>query len=151
MWRGAVAGGPPPAGRTPGVMGGPHSHGPPTPPPAPPTPNPAPPPFRQAEHGAKPAGARRAAPRGGGWGPVLTGPEAATLALVDERSTVQTLRDLVAVPSVGGSEAEAAIQADLATRLGELGLEVDLWPLDLPTLRAHPEYPGEEVAREEAF
>ena len=41
---------------------------------------------------------------------MLTGPEAAALALVDDAATVQTLRDLVSVPSVGGSAAEAEIQ-----------------------------------------
>ena len=83
--------------------------------------------------------------------PVLTGPEAAVLALLDEDATVQTLRDLVAVPSVGGSAAEADIQAQLARRLGDLGHEVDLWPLDLEALRRDPGYPGEEVERSEAW
>ena len=82
---------------------------------------------------------------------VLTGPEAAALALVDEAATVQILRDLVAVPSVGGSAAESDIQAQLARRLTELGHEVDLWPLDLAALRAHPDHPGEEVERTEAW
>jgi len=82
---------------------------------------------------------------------VLTGPEAAVLELLDEAATIQTLRDLVAVPSVGGSAAEADVQAELARRLGALGHEVDLWPLDLDALRAHPDYPGEEVQRSEAW
>jgi acetylornithine deacetylase len=82
---------------------------------------------------------------------VLTGPEAAALALVDEGRAVATLRELVAVPSVGGSAAEAEIQALLARRLADLGHDVDHWPLDLDTLRAHPDHPGEEVARAEAW
>ena len=45
---------------------------------------------------------------------MLTGPEATALALVDEAATVQILRDLVRVPSVGGSAAESEIQAQLA-------------------------------------
>lgn len=82
---------------------------------------------------------------------MLTQPEADALAQVDDAATVQTLRELVAVPSVGGSAAEAEIQALLARRLGDLGHEVDLWPLDLPALQAHPDHPGEEVERLEAW
>jgi len=82
---------------------------------------------------------------------MLTQPEADALALVDDGTTVQTLRELVAVPSVGGSAAEAEIQALLARRLRDLGHEVDLWPLDLQALRAHPDQPGEEVERLEAW
>ena len=65
---------------------------------------------------------------------MLTGLEAAALALVDETETVQSLRSLVAIPSVGGSDAECEIQAVLARRLTELGQQVDHWPLDLAAL-----------------
>ena len=82
---------------------------------------------------------------------MLTGPEAAALALLDEAATVATLRDLVAVPSVGGSAAESDLQAQLARRLTDLGHEVDHWPLDLAALREHPDFPGEEVERSEAW
>ena len=43
------------------------------------------------------------------------------------------------------------IQHLLAERLGDLGLTVDLWPLDLDALRADPGYPGEEVDRAAAW
>jgi acetylornithine deacetylase len=82
---------------------------------------------------------------------VLTGPEADTLALVDDGAAVATLQELLAVPSVGGSAAEVEIQALLARRLADLGHEVDHWPLDLAALRAHPDHPGEEVDRAEAW
>nr|WP_294694126.1 ArgE/DapE family deacylase [uncultured Friedmanniella sp.] len=82
---------------------------------------------------------------------MLTATEAAALAAVDELATVATLRDLLAVPSVGGSDAESEIQAVLARRLTELGLRVDHWPLDLAALRDSPGYPGEEVERTEAW
>ena len=82
---------------------------------------------------------------------MLTATEAAALAAVDDAATVATLRDLVALPSVGGSDAEVEIQALLARRLADLGHDVDHWPLDLPALRAHPEHPGEEVQRTEAW
>ncbi|GAA3571903.1 ArgE/DapE family deacylase [Microlunatus spumicola] len=64
---------------------------------------------------------------------------------------LRTLHDLVAVPSEGGAADELRIQHLLAERLGDLGLTVDLWPLDLDALRADPGYPGEEVDRTAAW
>lgn len=61
------------------------------------------------------------------------------------------LAQLVSYPSVGGSESEASVQRWCAATLQGLGLEVDLWQLDLDELRAAPDYPGEEVEREEAW
>jgi len=54
------------------------------------------------------------------------------LTAVDPDRVLSTLNDLVAVPSTGGSEGEVAVQHLLADRLADLGLTVDLWPLDLP-------------------
>ena len=61
------------------------------------------------------------------------------------------LAQLVSYASVGGSESEVAVQRWCAATLQGLGLEVDLWRLDLDELRADPDYPGEEVEREEAW
>ena len=61
------------------------------------------------------------------------------------------LAELVAVPSVGGSPAEAEIQALLAKDLAALGLEVDHWRLPLDELLAEPDFPGAEVHRDEAW
>ena len=61
------------------------------------------------------------------------------------------LAQLVSYPSVGGSEAEASVQRWCAATLQGLGLDVDLWPIDLPALRADPDFPGEEVERTEAW
>ena len=77
--------------------------------------------------------------------------EAAALAAVDEAAIAGTLAELIAVPSVTGSAAESELQHQLARRLDQLGLEVDLWPLDLPGLRADPEFPGAEAPRDEAW
>ncbi|HEY8987244.1 MAG TPA: peptidase M20, partial [Streptomyces sp.] len=77
--------------------------------------------------------------------------EAAVLAAVDEGALVRTLEELIAVPSVSGSAAEAEIQQVLARKLGELGAEVDLWSMDLGELCADPGFPGMEVEREEAW
>ncbi|MEV0689454.1 ArgE/DapE family deacylase [Streptomyces sp. NPDC050388] len=82
---------------------------------------------------------------------MLTDEEAAALAAIDEAALGRTLMELIAVPSVTGSAAESELQHQLAGRLEWLGLEVDLWSMDLPALRAHPGFPGMEVPREEAW
>jgi len=62
-----------------------------------------------------------------------------------------TLTALLAVPSVGGTDAEADVQHVLAKQLTRLGLDVDLWAMDLPALAADPAFPGAEVTRAEAW
>ena len=69
----------------------------------------------------------------------------------DKAALVTTLQELIAIPSIGGTPAEATIQHDLAERLARLGLAVDLWPIDLADLRRRNDYPGEEVERTEAW
>ncbi len=59
--------------------------------------------------------------------------------------------DFVRVPSVSGSDAENDAQQVLATRLDRTGFEVDHWQLDLDALTAHPDFPGMEVPRQEAW
>ena len=61
------------------------------------------------------------------------------------------LAQIVNIPSVGGSDAEVAVQRWCAATLTGLGLEVDQWSLDLDELRGSADYPGEEVEREEAL
>ena len=66
----------------------------------------------------------------------------------------EMLADVVAavgVPSVSGSDAENEAQAHMAGRLSAGGLDVDHWPLDLDRLAAHPDFPGMEVERREAW
>ncbi|MFF8483743.1 ArgE/DapE family deacylase [Streptomyces antibioticus] len=82
---------------------------------------------------------------------MLSDEEAAVLAAVDEAAVGRTLLELVAIPSVTGSPAESELQHHLAGRMERLGLDVDLWPMDLPALLADPGFPGMEVAREEAW
>jgi acetylornithine deacetylase len=61
------------------------------------------------------------------------------------------LRDLVRIPSVGGSEDEVTIQHALARHFESEGLETHLWPLPLETLTVEAEFPGVEVERREAW
>ncbi|MFF1275308.1 ArgE/DapE family deacylase [Streptomyces marokkonensis] len=82
---------------------------------------------------------------------MLTDEEAAALAAVDEAALGRTLLELISVPSVTGSAAESQLQHQLAGRLEWLGMDVDLWPLDLPALRADPGFPGTEAPRDEAW
>ncbi len=81
----------------------------------------------------------------------LTETEAAALAAIDEHSLATTLLELLAIPSVTGSAAESEAQHWLAGRLRRLGLDVDLWSMDLPELRADPDFPGSEAPRDEAW
>jgi acetylornithine deacetylase len=77
--------------------------------------------------------------------------EARALDAIDADAAVSTLVELLAVPSVGGSDEESEIQHLLARRLHELDLDVDLWRMDLPALERMPGYPGAEVSRAEAW
>ncbi|GAB3231232.1 ArgE/DapE family deacylase [Glycomyces halotolerans] len=81
----------------------------------------------------------------------LTPEESKALAAVDEEAIAHLLLELLAVPSITGSAAESELQHLLARRVEALGLEVDLWSMDLPALRAAPGFPGTEVPREEAW
>ncbi|NGO45719.1 ArgE/DapE family deacylase [Streptomyces ureilyticus] len=77
--------------------------------------------------------------------------EASALAAVDEAVIARTLLELLAVPSVTGSAAESELQQVLARQLERMDLDVDLWSMNLPVLRAHPRFPGSEAPRTEAW
>ncbi|MGW1258938.1 ArgE/DapE family deacylase [Streptomyces sp. NPDC002513] len=81
----------------------------------------------------------------------LSPEESAALEAIDETEVARSLLELLAIPSVTGSSAESDLQHHLARRLDRLGLDVDLWQADLPALRAHPDFPGTEAPREEAW
>ncbi|MFH8680882.1 ArgE/DapE family deacylase [Streptomyces lydicus] len=82
---------------------------------------------------------------------VLSAEERACLEAIDETAIAGLLRELIAIPSVTGSAAESEMQHRLAGQLDRLGLDVDLWPVDLPAVRAHPDFPGAEAPRDEAW
>jgi len=77
--------------------------------------------------------------------------EQRALDAVDPDQGVALLVELLAVPSISGSDAEIEIQHLLAKRIAELGLRVDLWPINLPDLISAPDYPGAETERSEAW
>ena len=76
---------------------------------------------------------------------------AEALALVDPGRLVALLQELLVVPTVTGSAAESEGQHLLARRLGAAGMETDLWSVDLAATTAHPDFPGMEAPRDEAW
>jgi acetylornithine deacetylase len=81
----------------------------------------------------------------------LAAEEVAALAAIDEAAIARTLLQLLALPSVTGSAAESETQHVLARHLEQLGLDVDLWSMDLPALREDPLFPGAEAPRDDAW
>ncbi|MET0663662.1 MAG: ArgE/DapE family deacylase [Ilumatobacteraceae bacterium] len=75
------------------------------------------------------------------------------LTAVDDLETrlLDTVADLVRRPSVSGTDGENEAQAHMAALLDAGGLEVDHWQIDLDSLTRHPDFPGMEVARREAW
>lgn len=78
---------------------------------------------------------------------------AAVLDAVDalDDTMFDELLAVMRVPSVSGTDAENDGQQHMSEVLGRGGMEVDLWPIDLPTLTAHADFPGMEVDRSEAW
>lgn len=70
---------------------------------------------------------------------------------VDAYRAIDDLTALLEIPSVSGSEAEVEVQAWLAQRWRDEGLEVDRWDIDLPAITADPDFPGMEVDRRNAL
>jgi acetylornithine deacetylase len=62
-----------------------------------------------------------------------------------------TLLDLIRIPSVGGTDAEIEIVHHVAGLLRAEGVELDLWRIPVADLAARPDFPGMEVARDEAW
>lgn len=71
--------------------------------------------------------------------------EQQVLASLDEAGLVSTLRDLLRHRSITGHEAGA--QRWLGEQMGAMGLEVDLWTIDVEETQKHPAFPGMEVDR----
>jgi acetylornithine deacetylase len=82
--------------------------------------------------------------------PLPTSVATAVNAVQPER-LVALLQELIAIPSVTGSPAESEAQHRVARRLDRIGLDTDLWSIDLPTTTADPGFPGLEARRDEAW
>lgn len=70
---------------------------------------------------------------------------------VDVNGILDDLRELVAIPSVGGTSGEHDAQQWCADRLGSLGHQVDHWRIDVPALAEEPGFPGQEADRDVAY
>jgi acetylornithine deacetylase len=82
---------------------------------------------------------------------VLTDVEARVLDAVDEAAAVDLLHRTIAVPSIGGTDAECDVQHLVADELAALGCDVDRWQIDLAAAAGAPDAPGQEVERTEAW
>jgi acetylornithine deacetylase len=78
----------------------------------------------------------------------MTSQERRVLDAVDEEGLVGYLCELIAIESTGGRESPA--QEHTAGLMAELGMEMDVWELDLDALRRDPAF-CEEVPREHAL
>jgi acetylornithine deacetylase len=72
-------------------------------------------------------------------------PAARATPAIDADRLRDDLVALVRIPSITGSEEDAALWA--AGALGELGLDVEVIRPDVETIRADPDWPGEEMPR----
>ena len=71
----------------------------------------------------------------------LSAHERAVLDRLDTDALVDSLVDLVRIPSVGGSDAEIEVQQHVAAELTDLDADVDCWDIDLDEVTADPHYP----------
>lgn len=81
----------------------------------------------------------------------LTADERRVLDAVDDAAIIQDLGALVAIPSVGGSPAELAVQQWCGDRLRAIGMSVDEWPIDVAHEQLADGFPGMEVDRTAAL
>lgn len=83
--------------------------------------------------------------------PPLSEAHRRVLDAIDTQALVDHVVHLVRTPSVTGTDAESELQDEMARDLAQLGLDVDLWKLDLDALKADPDYPGIEAERAEGY
>jgi acetylornithine deacetylase len=69
---------------------------------------------------------------------------------VDGPGLVGAVERLVAIPSLGGTDAELDAQDHVAREWAALGLEVDAWDIDVASVQAESDFPGMEVDRTSA-
>jgi acetylornithine deacetylase len=80
----------------------------------------------------------------------LTSLERTALDHLDHDALVESLVELVRIPSVGGTDAEIEVQEHMARALADLDTDVDRWDIDLGETLADPWFPGVEVERSAA-
>jgi len=83
--------------------------------------------------------------------PTLSPQEQRVLGSIDASWALDRLAELIGIPSITGSAAESEAQHRLAGYFDPLGLDTDLWAIDLAEAKAHPDFPGLEAPRTEAW
>jgi acetylornithine deacetylase len=66
--------------------------------------------------------------------------ELRVLDAIDTDALLALLCELIAIPSLDGSDAEVAMQEHVAGWMHQNGLQVDMWDLDFDMLRRHPAF-----------
>jgi acetylornithine deacetylase len=64
--------------------------------------------------------------------------ERTVLKQINENAIVETTSELIQIPSVTGDESKA--QRHIAKILDDIGMEVDIWEIDIPEVRKHPDF-----------
>lgn len=77
--------------------------------------------------------------------------EQRVLDAIDGQWAFDRLVELMSIPSITGTAAESEAQHWLAGYFDPLGLATDLWAIDLPEATSHPDFPGMEAPRTEAW
>ncbi|MGW3468901.1 ArgE/DapE family deacylase [Saccharopolyspora sp. NPDC000995] len=77
--------------------------------------------------------------------------ERRALDAVDANGILNDLRELVAIPSVGGTSGEHDAQQWCADKLSALGHQVDHWRIDVRALAEQPDFSGQEADRDVAY
>ncbi len=80
----------------------------------------------------------------------LSDAERRVLDHLDEEALIESLVELVRIPSLGGSDAEVEVQESYAEMLRQVGADVDRWDIDLDEITEDPWFPGQEVERSHA-
>ncbi|MDQ6876067.1 MAG: ArgE/DapE family deacylase [Actinomycetota bacterium] len=75
----------------------------------------------------------------------------AAVAALDRPALRHMLADLLAVPSITGTDAESRAQQLMAQWYADAGLDVDLWRIDLAEVTGRPDFPGLEAPRDQAW
>ncbi|MER7082914.1 M20/M25/M40 family metallo-hydrolase, partial [Saccharopolyspora kobensis] len=84
-------------------------------------------------------------------GHTLSDLERRALDAVDADGVLDDLRELVKIPSVGGTTGEHDAQQWCADRLAGLGHRVDHWRIDVRELAEQDGFPGQEADRDTAY
>jgi acetylornithine deacetylase len=77
--------------------------------------------------------------------------EQAALEQIDVARLVERLKQVVAIKSIPGTPGEVAVQHWYNELFEKSAIDTDFWPIDLDAVRHHPDFPGDEVERTEAW